>query len=336
MTQYSPLSSLARPAIALVIAAYPIFHAAPARSLQFNFGFAEDTPPEVIQGFEDAGNLWSSFLSDDITVDVAVQYEPFNQTSLGRFTPERVNVEYRDVLGALQNDIGSVNDTISFNALPRSSELGDTLDSTLNFGLLINGTADNPNGSGSLVPYLDNDGDCNNHSIRITTANAKALGLPTTGTGTCSSGVSSPSNDGIIAINSNFDWDFDISDGFDPLTYDFVGVAAQGIGATLGNISGIDVLDFNSPLVVDDESLFFEDSMFPFVSLPDLHRFSPESAELGVIDWTTGRTDETGAEVSKYFSIDGGQTPIANFSTGIRRGDGNRASSWQADEIGGG
>ncbi|MEB3212720.1 MAG: NF038122 family metalloprotease [Leptolyngbyaceae bacterium] len=333
---HSPrLSLLICPAIALLIALNPFDRAFRAQAIQFNFDFPEDTPPEVIKGFEDAGQIWSSVVLDDITVDLTIDYQPFNTTSLGRFVPENTNVEYRDLLAALQTDRTSLNDAIAFDSLQGSNELTNSPFSLIDFDLLINGTLDNPNGVGSSVPYVDNDGGCNNRSVRITTANAKALGLPTLGTGICNARLTPPPNDGSIIINSSFDWDFDVSDGIDPFAYDFVGVALQGLGATLGNTSGIRVLDFNSPFIDGDEELFFDDDQFPFVSLPDLYRFSPEGAALGIIDWTTGRTTLTGSEVRKYFSIDGGQTPLANFSTGLIKGDGNRPSSWQADEIGG-
>lgn len=337
MRQRNHLSYQAFSTVALVSAlAYPVFNASNAQALQFNFGFSEGTPPEVIQGFNDAGELWGSFIADDITVDLTIQYEAFNSTSLGRFTPERSTFTYRDVVGALDRDISSPNDAVSFSSLPNSSELDVLLDPNFDFDVLTNGTSDNPNGVGSAVPYLDNDGDCNNRSIRMTTANAKALGLPRTGSGSCGSGRSNaPTSDGTITLNSNFDWDFDVSDGIDPLAYDFVGIASQGIGVMLGNISGVDVLDFNSPLLDSGEPLFFEDGAFPFVSLTDLHRFSEESASLGVIDWTTGRTNGVGLDVDKYFSIDGGQTSLASFSTGVLKGDGQRASGWKADELGG-
>jgi hypothetical protein len=321
-------------AIALMLGVSSLVPSSRVHALQFHFEYPEETPSEVINGFERAAGLWSSVLSDDITVDVAIDFQPFNSTSLGRFSPETTTIEYRDILDALRHDISSISDTTAFHSLPNSHAV-DQIQSEVDFDLLINRTLNNPNGVGSPTPYIDANGNCNNRSVRITTANAKALGLPTVGTSQCLSNRSVPSKDGSIIINSNFDWDFDVSDGFEPLTYDFVGVAMQGLGATLGNISGIRLLELNGPLIEGGESYFFEDRLFPFVSLPDLYRFSEESAASGVIDWTTGRTDASGAEVPKYFSIDGGHTPLAHVSTGLIYGDGNRPSSWQADEIGG-
>jgi hypothetical protein len=311
--------------------------------VQFSFGFSEGTPPEVIQGFNAAGELWSSFLSDDVTVNLAVQYESLsNPRLLGSFSPARISYTYQDTLRALRDDASSPNDAIAFSSLPKSSEFEGLPETSVDFDVLINATSNNPNGAGSFVPYVDNNGSCNNRSVRMTAANAKALGLPLTGTSTCGSTASSgnvPIRDGTLTINSDFNWDFDISDGIDPLAYDFVGVAAKGIGTTLGFISGVDVLDDNSPSQADLMELNgfrgFSDDVLSFVSLPDLYRFSDQSAALGVIDWTTGGINDNGETRDKYFSIDGGQTAIAQFSTGVNRGDGRTASSWKADELGG-
>ena len=312
------------------------------KAVEFNFGFAEGTSEDVINGFNQAGALWSSVLTDDTTVNLDVQFGALNSPSLGRFSPTRVNVGYQDLVRALDADASSSSDAIATQNLPNSGDFDLLVDPELS--LLINGTQNNPNGAGSLTPYLDADGDCNNRSIRLTSANAKALGLPTTGTRNCapsSFNASTTSSDGTLQLNSLFPWDFDRSDGIAPNAFDFVGVAAQGIGTALGFISGVDVLDFNTPLVSDGEEFFFNDNQFPFVSTVDLFRFSDDSVAVSeqtsstsVIDWTTGRR-VNGQEVDKFFSIDGGQTKIASFSTGVRSGDGQRASSWKADELGG-
>ncbi len=316
----------------------------PARTqaLEFNFGFAEGTSEDVINGFNQAGDLWSSVLDDDITVNLDVEFGVLNSPSLGRFSPTRVNVSYRNFTNALAADSTSINDPIAIQNLPKSANFDLLVDAE--FALLLNGTQNNPNGPGSTVPYLDADGDCNNRSIRLTSANAKAIGLPAEGLRNCAPAAFNPSttrSDGSLQLNSLFPWDFDRSDGIDDNAFDFVGVAAQGIGSSLGFISGVDVLDFNAPLETEDGSFFFNDNQFPFVSPVDLFRFSDDSVALSastqassVFDWTTGR-QINGQEVDKYFSIDGGRTKIASFSTGVRTGDGQRASSWQADELSG-
>lgn len=58
----------------------------------------------------------------------------------------------------------------------------------------------------------------------------------------------------------------------------------------------------------------------------DLFRYSGASRAQGVIDFSADTRN-------KYFSIDGGATSIAGFSTGETFGDGRQASHWQ-DSLG--
>ncbi|MNY49434.1 hypothetical protein D3C86_1848570 [compost metagenome] len=53
-----------------------------------------------------------------------------------------------------------------------------------------------------------------------------------------------------------------------------------------------------------------------------MFRYSPLSSASGVIDWTAD-------EREKYFSMDGGATLGAQFSTGSTFGDGRQASHWK-------
>jgi len=328
---------------ALAIAAIGTFGAStPAMAIQFNFGFSDGTPQDVIDGFDAAASAWSSVIKDDVTVNIDVLYQPYAPSSLGQFSPTRVNVAYEDWVDAAAADLTSVDDITAFTNLPKSSDFDLLLNPE--FDLLLNRTRNSPNGEGSPVPFADTDGDCNNRSIRLTSANAKALGLPLGGTNNCAppSFNTASLSDGSILLNSTFAWDFDRTDGISGDAYDFVGIAKQGLGVALGFVSGVDVLDFNSPLESGNRLVFFNDDQFPFVSSVDLFRFSEESRALAesaglpsLIDWTTGRQDANGQDVDKYFSIDGGATKIASFSTGIRHGDGNRASSWKADDLGG-
>src|SRR4051812_1020479 len=66
------------------------------------------------------------------------------------------------------------------------------------------------------------------------------------------------------------------------------------------------------------------DNQQKFVTPLDLFRFTNRSigpgGSIGVIDWTRDDTD-------KYFSVDGGQTPLATFSRGPTYEEGH----WQDD-----
>ena len=311
------------------------------QALEFNFGALSTLPQEMIDGLNQAGETWQSVLTDDITIDLNVFAQDLQSNSLGSFNPNRTSVSYKDFVTALSNDGSrSPDDETAIAFLPKSNDFDLLLNPE--FDLLINGTRNHPSGQpGDLTPYVDMDGDCNNSSVRLTTANAKALGLPRSGTSNCGSAPSATNNsDGMLVFNTTTSWDFDPTDGIDPGSFDFVGLATQGLGVTLGMVSGVDVLDFNTTPITATTPVSFDDDVLSFVSPSDLFRFSEDSLDLAplnsstsLIDWTTGRADEQGQEIDKYFSIDGGQTKIASFSTGQTFGDGNRASSWKADEL---
>ena len=274
----------------------------PLASAGIAFSFSDITPggmiPQALLGFQTAADQWSSVLNDNITVNLDIGFTALGPTTLGSASSSTVTLSYSNFTSALAADATSSDDFTASAAL----QMGST------FNLLINRTSNNPNGSGSATPYLDNDGDTNNSTIWMTTANAKALGFSVAGT------------DASISFNNAFSWDFDQSDGITPGAYDFTGVAAHEIGHALGFISGVDILDILSPPVGGPLS----DEQFTFVSPLDMFRFSADSVSqgAGVIDWTADTR-------SKYFSIDGGTTAIAQFSTGRNFGDGWQASHWK-------
>lgn len=272
-----------------------------AQALTFNFSAAEGTPNSAIAGFQAAGNLWSSLLTDDVVVNVQVSFLSLAPDILGQAQSTEQLYAYSQVRSALVQDVSSRDDAIATSFLPG----GNSVD------LWINYTENSPNGVGSPAPYRDSDGDTNNTNLQLTTANAKALGLPT-----------SSASDGLIKFNRDFKWDFDRSDGIAADAFDFIGAAAHELGHILGFNSGVDVLDTNSPLLQQGQPYFFRDDQMASVSPLDLFRYSSESRSAGILDWTAGAS-------RKYFSIDGGTTAIADFATGYVHGDGQSASHWK-------
>jgi hypothetical protein len=293
----------------------------PANALTFNFNPAAGTSQLAIDGFKAAGALWSSVLTDNVTININIDFKKLAPGVLGETSSTEQLFSYNQVRTALNSDKSSTDDSRAVGSLSSNSS----------FNMLLNRTANSPNGNGSATPYLDDDGDANNSQIRMTNANAKALGLETT-----------VASDADISFSSLFTWDFDRSNGISANAYDFIGVAAHEIGHALGFISGVDILDSNSlqsndpfrrtlsssdatDVVIGDAlqaNSAFADNVFNYVNTLDLFRYSTDSTAQGAIDWTADKRD-------KYFSLDGGKTKIASFSTGETYGDGRQASHWK-------
>jgi len=270
---------------------------------QFSFSLSYDPAidPRALAGFQAAASRWASVLEDPINVSLSIGFTALGPGIIGSTGAAGGTVSYSSYKSALTLDRTSANDFTAVSSL----SVGPS------FNLLLNRTSNSPFGSGSATPYLDNDGDANNRTIRINLANARALGLYQPSGGL---------TDGSITFSSAFAFDFDPSDGISPGMIDFVGVATHEIGHALGFVSGVDTLDTRTT-PPSDETL-------TFVRPLDLFRYSAESRALGngVIDWTADTRN-------KYFSIDGGDTSLALFSTGTVFGDGRQASHWK-DNLG--
>lgn len=257
--------------------------------------------------FAAAGNFWSSIYDDDVTINITAGFASLSPGVLGQAGSARVATSFSTFRNVLQADISSADDSTFANTLPTGSD----------FSVYINETTEGL-GPGFDGAYVDDDGGANNEVVRMTRANAKALGL-VSGTSTV--------EDVAITFSTNFDWDFDPTNGIVGGRFDFVGVAIHEIGHGLGFVSGVDVLDLN-----DDGA--FSDNAFTFVSPVDFARFSPDSIAAGAdIDFTADSRD-------KFYSIDGGVTAggglvggMSHFSTGVTNGDGRQASHWK-DNLG--
>ena len=255
-------------------------------------------------GFQAAADFWSSKFSDNITVNLDIGFTTLGAGILGSSGSENEVYSYSQFRNAIASDITSADDATFSAGLPGGSS----------FNPYINRTSNNPNGSGSATGYLDNDGDANNTQVRINRATAKALGLL--------SGVTALA-DASITFSSLFSFDFDRTNGITAGTFDFVGVAIHEIGHALGFVSGVDILDINSPPANVNGP--FADDLFNYVSPLDFTRFSALSQTAGAdLDWTADSR-------AKYFSLDGGTTSVLDnaWSLGKNFGDGQQASHWK-------
>jgi hypothetical protein len=329
--------------------------------LEFVFNFADNVPQEIRDNINKAGEAWSEVITDDVTVEIDIGFEP-ETNSLANASSEKVEVSYSEFRQALSDSATSENDAIAVANLPE--------DDTVN--LLINNTKEN---QGSDDVYLDDNGSENNSTIAVNRSTAEALGLD----------VGEDVADATITFDQGVNWDYDASDGVAVNAVDFESVATHEIGHVLGfnasvddldevagqnlkeliasgdvglediaqalgievedltglleefgleNIEAIDLENFEesiagTPIEPILESiqpdLFTSEDNYTLSSM-DLFRYSDLSSDLGVIDFTTGESE-------KYFSLDGGNTEIAQFSTGEFLGDGRQTSHWK-DNLG--
>lgn len=277
--------------------------ATPAAALEFNFNPEPGTDQQAIDGYEAAGELWSAIYDDDVTVNIDVGFRSLRPGVLASTGSERITVPYEDFVAALTADATSGDDATATANLPAPPARA----------MLLNRTSNSPLGAGNGGPFLDDDGDANNTTVRLTRANAKALGLLS---------ADDPASDASITFSSDFNWDFDPGDGTRANHFAFVLVAAHEIGHMLGFTSGVDILDGNSP----PQNGPFADHLFTWVSSKDVFRLSTQSVArgAGVGDWTADTRD-------KFFSVDGGAGVLGGFSTGRHFGDGQQASHWKDD-----
>lgn len=261
----------------------------PANALSFNFSRDPQMDARAVAGFERAGALWSSALTDNVTVNIAIGFADLstsNPGAIGLSASNQVTFpDYSTIYNALKSDRTS---TADYTAVASLSD-------TSTYNRLINYTSDN---AGSATPYLNR-----GSAVTITTANGKALGFSD------ASLLLTPDRvDASITFASNYPWDFAHGTQIAANSYDFVGVAAHEIGHALGFISGVDRLASNRGTQSADKLS---------VTTLDLFRYSTDSKTQGAIDSTLSSTD-------KYFSIDRGATKITSVETGL----GYEASHW--------
>jgi Matrixin len=230
---------------------------APANALTFNFIAGTGITAEQLAGFQAAGNLWSGWYDDSVTINININFTNIAAGSLGGASPSSQFFDYSDVYTALNADRTSADDDTAVSSLSSNGS----------YRKLTNYTTDNPNTTDLSIPYVTT-----GNRIAMTTANAKALGLIA---------ANDTALDATISLNSSVAWSY--GNTIAPGTYDFIGVAAHEIGHALGFNSAVDALDnTRGTLRASDYSL---------VPL-DLFRYSEDSRDENAVDFTVGTTDK--------------------------------------------
>lgn len=267
----------------------------------FDFTYAPGIASEQIIGFEMAGQIWSSYLTDDVTVRIHVEStDELPENIVGAAMPgKNKKVDYDKLWKKMSEDITSSEDLLAFNNLPSTEK---------EFSVLIDGVE------------LDK-----TKEFKLTNANAKALDLLND---------NHKKLDGHIIVNdlsgsSTVGWDYDAlrSDTISDDAIDFLSMAIHEVGHVLGFVSGIDDDGWLKILTESREKgKEIKDSDFKFATPLDLFRYSEESAARGEIDISTGG--------NPFFSLDGGNTKLGDFANGEHSefgGDGYQASHWKQD-----
>ena len=253
-----------------------------AASFDLTYGLGLNSNQQAKDAFDRAADRWEALLNDPVTVKVTVDLASLDPGILGQTGSSMVYGGFDTVrdLVADAAEPGDAREAMLLDELPSSSQF-----------------------SAHLPAGFSMDG-----SAWMTKANYRALGGSPTG------------SDGSITFSSNFNWDYDPTDGIDAGKYDFEGVAAHEMGHLLGFVSEVDYVDWmlNQGRTASD--------VWPRPL--DLFRFDSADLTAG-FDFTDTPRDLEPGGTHVFYHHDGSVL----MSTGSYLGDGRQASHWK-DNLG--
>lgn len=244
----------------------------------------------ALAAFNRAADQWEAFIADPIVVTINADLASLGAGILGSANSVILFADYTTIRDAMVADAADEPDDVVATLLPTAA--GYT-------GLL-------PVGFGF-------DG-----NLQVTKANAKALGF------TGLDGLFGVS-DGDITFSTNFNFDFDNSNGVTAGYYDFESVAAHEIGHSLGFVSDVDYVDYVLDLNATSQEVR--------PTTLDMFRFDDAAADnpASLGDFLTFPRSLVPGNVEHFDQISGGPGGDVEvlFSTGLSQGDGRQASHWK-------
>ncbi len=236
----------------------------------------------ALASFRSAAQEWGSIFSDPITVTIDADLASLGAGILGSTSSVMLRQNYNAMRNEMTADAANESSNGIVASLPTAAQISVSVPT----GFSVAGT------------------------MLATKANLKAMGV---------TGLDAQfgASDATIQFSSNFNFDYDSSNGVTAGTYDFKSVAAHEIGHALGFVSGVDGVDSYLHAAQTAAVELYPLDLFRFATVPTPATFS-----------TATRSLLTGG--SSYF-YDG--TNQWAFSTGLYTGDGRQASHWKDDSL---
>jgi hypothetical protein len=268
----------------------------------------------IMAGVASAAGRWSARIGETVTLKYTIDYDA-GLGALALADSVYMAPTFSAVKGALVANVTSPFDGLAAAALQPGSDLK----------IWINDLSASPDFPPSVDPAPMEPPSVNNMLMDVSRANMKGLGMLPGADG-------GPGADGTLKFGGA-DFDFDPTDGIDPLKYDFVGVVLHEIAHSMGFVSGVDTLTTLLPPPVGPPPMPGPDAT-PMVTVLDLYRYSDDSAAAGLFipDMSLPVPPSYGFSDERFLSLDGGLTKLEMFSTGdALAGDMHQAGHFKDD-----
>ncbi|WP_434685331.1 NF038122 family metalloprotease [Pseudanabaena minima] len=284
--------------------------------MQFNFSYAQGVSQTQMAAFEMAGKIWSSYLTDNVTINIAVDVQKeFAGNTIAGAIARTNDYSFSTYANALKND-----------ADPTITDMQVVSSQTVN-GNSFKARYDAID-SNQLVSLQQT-----SSKLSINSANAKSVGSVGRGIDTKASNVL----DGYIVMrdltgtNTSWDYNFTRQNTTPKGSVDFIGVAIHEIGHVLGFQSSIDRPWVGASNLSSSEYKSALKERANQASTLDLFRYSNKSR----VGFETNIDLSVGGD--QYFGLGtNGISFVGRFDSGVdktRGGNGFQASHWQTGGI---